>query len=226
MLMSLQHPGLPQIVEFFAQGPCYYLALEWIPGKNLEEYILEQGPAQEADVLTWGLQISAVLEYLHSRHPNPIILGDLKPANVVVPFEGSLRVIDFGVARHANLEGRNEIALVSPGFSAPEQYKGTAVDERGDIYSLGATLYWTLHPTALDKFRFDVPPLRAHRPELSHGLEELIARCLAPRPQERWPSMRHFREALTALLERNQKKQASPSEILSVLYRQKKDRLI
>lgn len=225
-LMQLDHPGLPKVVEFFAEGSRYYLAMEWIAGKTLHEIVSEKGPADETDVLDWGVQLSEILSYLHGRQPYPVVLGDLKPSNVMITYDGRVKVIDFGVARYlAPSQNPRTFALVSPGFSPPEKYSKFDSDQRGDLYSLGATLYWALARAQLEKFRFQVPPLRRLRPDCSQWLERVLAQCLMVEPTKRWVRASAVKEQLQKIAEDRQKQEErereTPANILGELYRRK-----
>ncbi|MBN9417882.1 MAG: serine/threonine protein kinase [Candidatus Eremiobacteraeota bacterium] len=224
-LMRLSHPGLPRVVEFFAEKQNYYLALEWVPGHTLEHEVKERGVAvSEPEVLDWGLQLAEVLRYLHSQKPYPVLLGDLKPANVVVDYQNKLRVIDFGVARYAAPQQDREYALVSPGYSPPEQYQAGRLDERCDVYSLGATLWWCLQPTALERYRFDIPSIRNSRPELTPALDAFLQTCLQSERGRRFQGADHVIRELRGVQQAASVRQVqtSPSEILSALYRDQK----
>jgi serine/threonine protein kinase len=224
-LMRLSHPGLPRVVEFFAEGQNYYLALEWVPGHTLEHEVKERGVSvSEAEVLDWGLQLAEVLRYLHSQKPYPVLLGDLKPANVVVDYQNKLRVIDFGVARYAAPQQDREYALVSPGFSPPEQYQAGRLDERCDVYSLGATLWWCLQPQALERYRFDIPSIRNARAELTPAIDQFLQTCLQSERRLRFQGADHVIRELRGVQQAASVRQAqsSPSEILSALYRDQK----
>lgn len=225
-LMQLDHPGLPKVVEFFAEGSRYYLAMEWIAGKTLHEVVSEKGPAEETDVLDWGVQLSEILSYLHGRQPYPVVLGDLKPSNVMITYDGRVKVIDFGVARYlAPSQNPRTFALVSPGFSPPEKYSKFDSDQRGDLYSLGATLFWALTRAQLEKFRFQIPPLRRLRPECSQWLERVLAQCLMVEPTKRWVRASAVKEQLQKIAEDRQRQEErereTPANILGELYRRK-----
>ena len=222
-LMRLQHSGLPRVIEFFAEGQNYYLALEWVPGHTLEQEVIQRDSIPQAEVMEWGLQLAEVLRYLHSQKPYPVLLGDLKPANVVVDYQGRLRVIDFGVASYASPEQARDYALVSPGFSPPEQYLAGRLDERCDLYSWAATLWWCLQPVALERYRFDIPPIRQMRNDIAPGLDELLARCLQPERSDRFHSADQVIQVLRGVQrEAKIRNPSSPSEILSALYRDQK----
>ncbi len=225
-LMQLDHPGLPRMVEFFASGTRYYLAMEWIAGKSLHEIIHVKGPASEDEVIEWGLQICEILAYLHARSPFPVVLGDLKPSNVMITYEGRVKVVDFGIARYlAPSQNPRTFAMVSPGFSPPEKYSKFDSDLRGDIYSLGATMYWALTRTPLEKFRFQIPPLRRLRPDAHPLMESILARCLETERGRRWVRVAALQEQLVKLREEKKSLQAQAEkqneDILGQLYRKK-----
>ena len=223
-LMTLRHEGLPKVVEFFAEGPCYYLALEWVAGKTMEETV--QGlpsPVKELRMLDWAAQTAQVLGYLHDQKPYPVLLGDLKPSNIVVTYDDRCKVIDFGVARHITPNQEREFSLVSPGFSPPEQYSNFNVDQRSDIYAFGASFYWVLAPGRLDKFRFDFPPVRKRRPDVSEGTEVLLARCLMADPRLRIQNVAQLQAEIEKVRRGVAAEQSvTPAEILGALYRGKK----
>jgi len=224
-LMRLSHPGLPRVVEFFAEGQNYYLALEWVPGHTLEQEIAQRGKlVSAAEVVEWGLQLAEVLRYLHSQKPYPVLLGDLKPANIVVDYQSKLRVIDFGVARYAAPQQDREYAMVTPGFSPPEQYSAGQLDERCDLYSLGATLWWCLNPVALERYRFEVPSIRELRREVSLALDAVLQKCMQSERTRRFHNANEVIRELRGVQQdaSARKVQTSPAEILSALYRDQK----
>ena len=224
-LMRLSHPGLPRVVEFFAEGQNYYLALEWVPGHTLEQEIAQRGKAvSAAEVVEWGLQLAEVLRYLHSQKPYPVLLGDLKPANIVVDYQGKLRVIDFGVARYAAPQQDREYGMVTPGFSPPEQYVAGRLDERCDVYSLGATLWWCLNPVALERYRFEIPSIGELRREVSPALDAVLQKCLQSERTRRFHNADEVIRELRGVQQDASVRQVqtSPAEILSALYRDQK----
>lgn len=225
-LMTLSHKGLPRVVEFFAEGPCYYLALEWLPGKTLEDTVMARDDVGEAQVVSWGMELCDVLTYLHEQRPHPIVLGDLKPSNVIVKFDGTLAVIDFGLARQAvQSSQRSRFSMVTPGFSPPEQYSGGPAEPRGDVYALGATLFWCLTRSQMDRYQFRVPRLRSLRQDVSEKLDELLDTCLKQEARQRFSDVRALWGHLKLLQEwlEREKQAIKPSDILSALYKQRKD---
>src|SRR5437660_10191196 len=164
LLANLVHPNLPRIYEQFADSGRSYLVMDFIEGETLEDYLnkinSKRLPAEK--VLDIGIQICAVLDYLHTRQP-PIIFRDLKPANIMLTTDGDLYLIDFGIARHFKPgQVRDTIALGSPGYAAPEQYGKAQTTPQADIYSLGAMLHQLLtgNDPAQTPFRFALFPLQ------------------------------------------------------------------
>src|SRR5258708_24438437 len=146
MLGGLMHPSLPRIYDHFAEAGSWYLVMDFIEGETLEERLQKASggylPVEEA--LAIGMQLCAVLGYLHTRQP-AIIFRDLKPANIMVTPDGNIYLIDFGIARLFKPgQAKDTIAFGSPGYAAPEQYGKAQTTARADIYSLGATLHQML----------------------------------------------------------------------------------
>lgn len=225
-LMALNHPGLPRVLEFFAEGPCYYIVMEWIAGKTMRQKVTEADRVTQDQVLEWGTALCDVLAYLHAHKPYPIILGDLKPSNVMITYDNRVKIIDFGVARYLSpSKNPRTFALVSPGFSPPEKYTRFDCDLRGDIYSLGATLYWALTQADMVKFKFYVPPLRELRPEANHWLEKFLVKCLQYNPEARFQNIGKARQEILMVRKELQGREERALEktgnILEQLYKQK-----
>ncbi len=146
LLSQLAHPSLPHLYEQIRKSEQWYLVLDFIEGETLEDY-QNQVPNKcllLSEVFTIGLQLCDVLEYLHTHQP-PIIFRDLKPANIIRSPEGKVYVIDFGIARFFKPgQGKDTMALGSPGYAAPEQYGRVQTTPLADIYSLGAILHQLL----------------------------------------------------------------------------------
>ena len=140
LLASLEHPAIPRFVQSFREGfgvhLRLYLAQELAAGMPLSARLLK-GPLTEDEVRGLARQALAVLGYLHSRR---VLHRDVKPANVILRPDGSLALVDFGVARELLREVTHGGTLVGTfGYMPVEQLGGT-VDARSDLYALGATL--------------------------------------------------------------------------------------
>lgn len=180
LLLRLEHPGLPRLIELLEDGAQPFLVMELVSGRNLSEVLAQEGPQDEARVLEWLEQLAVALDYLH-RHQ--VVFRDLKPSNLMLTGSGALKLVDFGIAKTlaGGSEGTRTVArgLVSAGFSAPEQYTG-GTDPQSDLYSLGATAYALLtgrvppESVELAVGSQTLDPLATLRPDLLPSTLELV----------------------------------------------------
>ena len=192
MLIKLRHLALPRIMDFFPVGADrWYLVMDFIEGVTLQQVVEQNGVLPEREVLDWAKQIGEILSYLHEQNP-PIIFRDLKPSNIMLTPNGSIKLIDFGIARHFNQASSVDTqAYGSHGFSPPEQYGKSQTDPRADIYSLGATLHYLL--TGLDpkKNPFNFTPV-GQIATLSPQFEAAIMQALELNPDQRPRSVKEM----------------------------------
>lgn len=187
LIKRFDHVAIPRIVDLVDEGGILYVVMDYVEGRSLESLISASGPQAEDDVVGWAIQLCDVLDYLHQLDP-PVIYCDLKPSNVMLRPDGTMRLIDFGIARfegeshEAERDGRH---LGTRGYAAPEQYVGGGIDRRCDVYGLGATMYALLTGRRPVPEGGVLPPLRQVRPELSVGIEQLVARAMAAEPNDR-----------------------------------------
>ena len=202
LLKNLDHPALPRIVDIIEEGECYYIVMDYVEGENLKSILETQGPQDQRTVISWILQVASVLSYLHNLDP-PIIYRDMKPSNIILQPNGSLKLIDFGIAR-VYKEGKKEdtMALGTSSYAAPEQFtsekkgsKGRS-DVRSDIYSLGITMYELLTNHLPTKAPYHLVSVRKYRPEVSVGIEKIIKKATSPDPDDRFQHIEDFIYAL------------------------------
>ena len=193
---ALKHPHLPAFYDSFTDQDHWYLVVQFIDGPTLETYV-QQRPAQRLalwEVLDIGMQICEVLTYLHSRRP-AVIFRDIKPDNIMRAANGTVYLVDFGIARHFHPGKRRDTQLLgSPGYAAPEQYGSAQTSERSDIYSLGVTLQTLLTGgNPLDnKGNHTFAPASV----LPRDVEKLLERMHAQKPEDRPASALEVRSAL------------------------------
>lgn len=154
VLLSLEHPGIPNLHAYFSENGYSYLVQDYIPGYTLaDEVNTKKRTFDEKEARALLLELADILEYLHSRTP-PIIHRDIKPQNLMRHSRGRLLLIDFGAVCHAaNYTGKTLIG--SPGYAPPEQILGQSVPQ-SDLYAAGATalrLLTGLHPSQLFNHR-------------------------------------------------------------------------
>lgn len=188
-LRDLRHPMLPVIYELFYENG-WFLAMEYVDGMSLHNYIERKGSVGEEQARIWGAALLDVLDYLHTRE-TPVIYRDLKPDNIMVCRDGGLKLVDFGAAglRSFGEEGEKRMAF-SAGFTAPEQRgedgRGIRADERSDLYAFGRTLYYMVTGAVPGAVSGTVFPIFYYNPLLSDALEEVIRRCTSEEPEARY----------------------------------------
>ena len=184
MLMRLDHPALPRIVDLIDENGKKYVVMDFVEGQNLFEVMKERQKFPEDEVIEWGKQITDALSYLHRQDP-PIIYRDMKPGNVMLKPDGNIKIIDFGIAREYKVGNLTDtVALGTRGYIPPEQYSGQT-DPRSDIYAIGMTMHHLL--TGVDPRTADAyAPVRSWDPNLSEGIELIINKCAAPAPENRY----------------------------------------
>ncbi len=195
LLAGLTHPNLPSIYDYFTEHGRWYLVMSFIEGETLETYLgrAKGGYLPVEKVLQIGIQLAAVLSYLHTRRP-PIIFRDLKPSNIMRTPDGGIYLIDFGIARHFKQgQTKDTIALGSPGYAAPEQYGRAQSTPQTDVYSLGATLHQLLTGSDPSHSPFSYVPLELPQyPQLS-----ILVMCMLDMDTKKRPaSMGNIRREL------------------------------
>ncbi|MCL4560641.1 MAG: serine/threonine protein kinase [Chloroflexi bacterium] len=210
VLARLDHPNLPKVSDFFSIGGRDYLAMDYVPGKDLRTLMIEARQSnqflQENDVLGWAAQLADALEYLHGQSP-PILHRDIKPSNLKLTPSGLLKLVDFGLVK---LLAPGEVTItVLQGqgtalYTPLEQYGGDSghTGVQSDIYAFGATLYHLLTNQApVDaRERFLEPESlvlpRQINPMLSARTERAIIWAMSLHPDERPATVSAFRQSL------------------------------
>lgn len=191
LLVSLDHPYLPNIVDYYPpnEDGYSYLVMDYISGKTLQKVFEEANRQLDYDkVIKYGLQICEILDYLHNKQSEPIIYRDLKPTNIMIDDQDNVRLVDFGVARRYK-KGKyiDTVKMGTVGFAAPEQFEDKQTDQRTDIFSLGALLYYLLSYGQL--YFSSQSPLNQIRGDLPHDLVWMIKRMLMTNPDERYQNI-------------------------------------
>lgn len=150
ILKNLQHSYLPQVLDFLTIDKEVYTVMSYIPGKSLQQLLKDGYHFTQNELIRWGMQLCSALNYLHSQKP-PIIHSDIKPANIMLTPEGNICLIDFNISFFMD---ENTVLGYTDGYTSPEQYiialdsesvhslpQYSSIDEKTDIYSVGATFY-------------------------------------------------------------------------------------
>jgi len=210
VLARLDHPNLPKVSDFFTHNKRDYLVMDYVPGKDLRERMLEARQNKtflsENEVLRWAVQIADALNFLHHQDP-PIIHRDIKPSNLKITPSGLVKLVDFGLVKIMAPDEVTITVIQGQGtalYTPLEQYggDGTHTDPRADIFSFGATLYHVLtnEPPAEVRKRFLDPhslkPPREINPNLSGRVEKAVLWAMSLHPDNRPKNVVEFRDAL------------------------------
>ena len=194
----LSHPNIVKIYDVGYENSMQYIVMEYIDGITLKEYIEQQGMLKWRDCVHFTIQILRALQLAHDRG---IVHRDIKPQNVMLLSDGSIKVMDFGIARFSReVESTsNEKTMGSVHYVSPEQAAGARTDERSDIYSVGVMMYEML--TGRKPFNGDTPVAVAlkHMHEapvppsqivssIYPGLEDIIMHAMEKDPAKRYQS--------------------------------------
>lgn len=187
ILKRLQHPMLPRIVDIFEDRNHIYIVEDFVEGITLEDLLRQQKRVDEAQALQWFRSLCGVLEYLHNQKPHPIIYRDMKPANIMLQPDGSLKLIDFGIAREFKQEAASDTTYIgTKGYAAPEQFGKAQTDARTDIYSLGITMYHLVTGKSPYEPPYNFIPVRQLNGKLSAGIEYVLDKCIQSEPEARY----------------------------------------
>ncbi len=194
-LSRLNHPNIARVLDHFVEDARHYLVLEFINGQDLRQFIKQNGPVTESQAIQWGIDIARILKFLHEQEP-PIIHRDLTPDNLVLNSSGEVILIDFGVSNQ--FVGTATGTIVGKQAYIPaEQLRGKSVPA-SDIYALGGTIHYLL--TGLEPVPLAVSHPRKTNQAISTEFDEIIAKCSAYEPQDRFHSASELLEAMTLLL--------------------------
>jgi len=205
-LAKLNHPNVATLHSFFRQGEDFFMVMEFVRGETLDSIIRQHGamPCERAVEL-----FSMALEGIDHAHKMGIVHRDIKPANMMLTDTGSIKVMDFGIARVLGTDRLTRAGhlIGTAEYMSPEQVRGEETDARSDIYSLGILLYEMLtgrvpfnNTSEYELMRSqieDAPtPPRTFAPHIPLGVEQAIMRSLAKKREARYQSASEFRANL------------------------------
>lgn len=192
----LSHPNIVKIYDVGFSDKLQYIVMEYIDGITLKEYIEEERVLTWKDTVHFVIQILRALQHAHDKG---IVHRDIKPQNIMMFSDGTIKVMDFGIAKFAREEGKTatDQAIGSVHYISPEQASGAVTDAKSDIYSVGAMMYEMLagrkpfdsdNPVAIAVMHMqDIPERpRAINPDIPDGLEEIILKAMEKAPENRY----------------------------------------
>ena len=194
----LSHPNIVKIYDVGFSDEVQYIVMEYINGITLKEFIEQQGVLRWKDALHFTIQVLKALQHAHDRG---IVHRDIKPQNIMLFTDGTIKVMDFGIARFSRQDGRtlSDKTIGSVHYISPEQARGDITDEKSDIYSVGVMLYEML--TGVKPFDAENPVAVAlmHMQEkakaprdivatIPEPLEEIVMHAMEREPERRYQS--------------------------------------
>ena len=227
ILARLHHPNIVAVFDSGVDGRDRFIVMELVEGITLRE-LLDKGPlaVERATEIT-----SSLASALAFAHGHDIVHRDVKPANVLLPSEGSVKLVDMGIARLLSAEALT-LTLTTLGtarYMSPEQARGEPLDGRSDVYSLGCVLFEMLtgrtpfdgNPVALAlaHTRTSAPRVRSHNPTISQAIDDLVAAMLEKDPADRPQTGEDVQQSLGAVRERAVAETAPTAPIESVRLR-------
>ncbi len=206
---NLAHPNIVNVYDVGQDGDLHYIVMEYINGESLKEYITRSAPLPLGKAVSVAVQILAGLEYAHR---SGLIHRDIKPQNVLISPDGTVKVTDFGIAKSVSDLGLTEagLALGTAHYFSPEQAKGERVVPQSDLYAVGVTLYEMLTGRlpfesenimglAFKHITEEPPSPRLLNSTIPPRLEAIIMKALAKEPQQRFGSAAEMERALKAI---------------------------
>ena len=207
---GLSHPNIVSVYDVGREGNIYYIVMELLDGENLSDLISRKAPLDEKQVIDIARKIASALSFAHKKK---IIHRDVKPHNILITDDGTVKIADFGIARAVNsstIVNNTSTVMGSVHYLSPEQAKGGYVDARSDIYSLGIVMYDMLTgnvpfdgenavSVAMMHMNEDVPAPSLVNPHISAMMDAIVLKAAARRPEDRFSSADELIEALNSL---------------------------
>jgi serine/threonine protein kinase len=218
VMARTSHPNLVQVHDIELMGTANYIVLEFVRGKSLRDRM-----NQQLVLLPQAFAIMhGVLQALDYAHRHAIVHRDMKPENVLMSDEGAVKVADFGIARLTDESGvggtatKTGTTVGTPQYMSPEQVASSKVDGRSDLYSAGIMFYELVTsqppftsseadgPFTLMAKHVQAPPMppSVRKPGLDAGLEDVIMKSLAKRPEDRFQTGHEFDDAMARVADR------------------------
>jgi serine/threonine protein kinase len=216
-IVQLAHPHICHVYDIGKEGDHLFIAMEWIDGRSLRDVLARL--SHEGELLRPALavgiaaQVASALEHAHTARDARgkrlnVVHRDVNPQNIMLRYDGSVKLVDFGVARvSAEVDSRENTVKGKPSYMAPEQLLNKAIDGRADVFALGVCLHEMLSGMRLHKrasmretlsavLHEPPPPLRSVLPDLPEALDAIVQRALAKEPDQRFASAGEFQAAL------------------------------
>jgi len=210
---GLNHPNIVQIYDFDTQDEAYYIAMEYIEGRDLRRSIdrgnKEDNPLTVPQVVHTVMEIAKGLHYAHTKtskgEPLNIIHRDVSPQNVMISFDGEVKIMDFGIAKAAARSTKTRAGTVKGkcAYMSPEQARGKDLDPRSDLFAVGVIMWEMLtgrrlfagetdFETLTNVLKADVPSARGVNPDVPEAVDAMLLKCLQRERDDRYSDCKEF----------------------------------
>lgn len=201
---SLNHPNIIKIYDYGMENEHLFISMEYLEGKTLQYALKQFGKVPITDFLSIASQLCKALMYAHDMH---VIHRDIKPSNIMLLKDERVKLMDFGIAKLADMANHISIQRGTPKYTSPEQILGIQTTKQSDLYSLGVVFYEMLagHPpfegdTALDDhINKNPPPLDELTERVPYVVVNMIMSCLAKKPERRPAGAHKILEAIETI---------------------------
>ena len=196
---SLSHHNIVRVYDVGEDRGINYIVMEYVHGESLKKTIEKKAPFDTLTTLSVAMQIASALSHAHMHH---VVHRDIKPQNILVSVDGTVKVTDFGIARAAtaNTYAADVNAMGSVHYFSPEQARGGYVNEKSDIYSLGITMFEMATgkvpfdasssiAIALKHLNEELPDIKQYNPNVTRGLEGIIRKATQKKADERYDNI-------------------------------------
>lgn len=212
ILKTLDHPGIPKVIEVIETDDYFFILQEYIKGKSLRDVISENGQLDESITEVWMNDLANTLAYIHDQG---YIHRDIKPGNIMITEDGEVKLIDFGISKRMdNIDELDQRVVGTRNYTAPERYEKKPADRRTDIYGYGTTMYYLATGSLpLEVTTTSKKPLKFMISNLdniqSEGIKNIIKKCIVFDPNRRYQDFNEVRYNLKRLNEFENAKELS-----------------
>ena len=206
-------PRMVEIYEYGDQDGYFFVAMQFVEGRNLAEVLHNETAIDPIRAAAIALEVCEQLAKFHSCE-TAVVHGDIKPSNIHLGPNDTVRLLDFGIAKTLRANGDATVHhFGSPGYCSPERLSRSQVDQQSDLWAMGATLYEMLVGSPpyqaedtgqLERLILSLQPPRALPASVPRGLRAICAKAMAPDPRKRYRTARAFQGDLQAFLEHRQ----------------------
>ncbi len=218
ILIKLEHPAIPKFEEYFSHEGRRFFIIDFVEGETLDRTIQNSPFFEESRLIEWAIELCDIIDYMHSQTPEPVIFRDMCPKNVILSSEGKLKIIDFGISKLFTPDAKTAAVAktINPNYSPVEQYVGQT-DQKSDIYSVGATLYYlatkSVPVDAIDRSINDMnlPNCRRFNINISTEFEAIILKAMEINKVDRYENIKEMKVTLEELYKKIMKTSPPPA---------------